>query len=209
MSFGMEPDPEFSDRPFVAGTLTGSRAFRLDNLGRLNAVNNYPDSVWLPDENIAVCHRQWILDEGMRYMSPMMNAVYNGVRYGISDAMVPEVYRQRVPTHATAALDCSCGFYAYFDHGDNCYITSDRLLGVIEAYGRVIVGARGFRCSKARIKALIIPTRRPAEFMRVAQNYDGIPIFENSDDAFAAFPLTLPSDLPAPSNTPDFWTRKA
>lgn len=58
-------------------------------------------------------------------------------------------------SHRVAARGCSCGFYAYLDdkHGD----VGGEVRGVIEGYGRVTVGSRGFRAEKAKILALVVP----------------------------------------------------
>lgn len=216
-------DPDFTDRPFVAGTLTGVRCFRLDKLGRLNAMNSFPNPVWTPGENIAECHRQWAIDENVKfYQNPSfpassvitsnnftasMQSMINSITYGGGSNFDMQYYH--VPEHDVAAQDCVCGFYAYFDNGNNPHDSPGAVHGVIEGYGRLTVGARGFRCPKARIKALVLPKVRSALLMQVAVNYDGIRIFTSIDEALKVFPLTLPGDVPNPANTPDFWTRKS
>lgn len=57
--------------------------------------------------------------------------------------------------------DCACGFYAYHQDGIAGYGftgAGHRIAGVIEGYGRVVLGTQGFRASKARILALVKPT---------------------------------------------------
>lgn len=51
---------------------------------------------------------------------------------------------------------CSCGFYAYWEPPEVPHFNSDSLwlLGVIEGYGRTLIGPEGFRCQSARIVAL-------------------------------------------------------
>lgn len=51
---------------------------------------------------------------------------------------------------------CSCGFYAYWDGSDD-YSGYGKVSGVIEAYGKTVVGTRGFRAKKAKIVALLLP----------------------------------------------------
>lgn len=51
---------------------------------------------------------------------------------------------------------CTCGFYAYHD-GSNEFDGSGRITGVIEGYGKTVIGTKGFRASKARIVAFLIP----------------------------------------------------
>lgn len=58
-------------------------------------------------------------------------------------------------THITAGRGCSCGFYAYFHPKDAFY--SGAVQGVVEGYGRVTLGSKGFRAEKARILGLVAP----------------------------------------------------
>lgn len=56
-------------------------------------------------------------------------------------------------------LDCSCGFYASYtyDHlllAQQSGATSEGILGVVEASGKIVLGTRGFRAEKMRILAL-------------------------------------------------------
>lgn len=220
---GIPRDPEFSDRPFVAGSLTGVRCWSLDTWGRLGPMNSFPDSVWRPDENEAKCHRQWCVDQEERYYGAVPTINYPGGTVTGSaslatfvqsmtvagyDPLRPPRNRVQVPEHPVATLECVCGFYAYFDTAHNPHADEGGIFGLIEGYGLVTVGARGFRASKARIKALVMPADgRPALWLRVIQNYNGIPIFDDIHQAIAQFPLTLPDDVPNPGNTPDFWTR--
>jgi hypothetical protein len=60
---------------------------------------------------------------------------------------------------------CRCGFYAYHvkrDGGD----FSGAVDGIVEGYGVVTVGSKGFRCQKARILALV-PRRGPVGWFLV------------------------------------------
>jgi hypothetical protein len=58
--------------------------------------------------------------------------------------------------HAAPDLDCSCGFWAYWA-SPNPHGFAIPVLGVIEGYGRTLIGELGFRCSRARILALHLP----------------------------------------------------
>lgn len=65
------------------------------------------------------------------------------------------------PSHV-AKLDCSCGYWAYTDMDMRSpFLNIDYMptlvLGVIEGYGRVTVGSKGFRCQKAKIRGLVLP----------------------------------------------------
>lgn len=214
---GHHQDPEFSTRPFIAGTLTGLRCWRVDSFGRLLAMNQFPNPVWTPGENDAECHRQWAEDKyHLSWVSPTnISATYaslaagGGLKWNTFDDRPPEM-PPRVPVHDIADLECVCGFYAYFDTAANQYAQADSIYGLIEGYGLVSAGERGFRASKARIKALVLPkTNQTATAMRVAVNYGDIPIFSTIEAMVKKHPLALPSDVPTPDSIPDFWTRSA
>lgn len=113
--------------------------------------------------------------------------------------------------HEVAMQACTCGFYAYLDNLANEYHHNDEhfMYGVVEGYGVCTVGNRGFRASKAKIKALIAPGKRSVKLNLVLENYYDIPMFSTEADALAEFPLSLPMGLPSPKTDDDFWTRKA
>lgn len=57
--------------------------------------------------------------------------------------------------HKVAGLDCHCGYYAHTDGKDDYRTYQNTLTGIIEGWGRVTIGSRGFRAQKARIVAFI------------------------------------------------------
>jgi hypothetical protein len=122
-----------------------------------------------------------------------------------------------IPEHQVAT--CSCGFYAYFDEA-NDYADSTTVTGVIEAYGKVTIGTRGFRAEKARLRALVIPRLRNSDpnrhkgsrltrtqTQRVRANYPAVPIFDTQSAMTAEFTTT--EAQVTPTNDPEFWTRSA
>lgn len=221
--FGNEPNREFSERPFLVGSLTGIRCFSVDRLGRLGPINTFPNSWWKPGENIGECHRNWQMQQYFDvYGSPDLYTINTllqmagkpAISASVGDRITEPMYREileacKLPDHRVAATDCSCGFYAYYDDDDNPHHRQGFLYGVIEGYGVMTVGTRGFRCSKAQIKALVIPAKRSIAWTKVAANYSSIPVFETESEALKKFPLSLPSDIPSPDNTDDFWTKEA
>jgi hypothetical protein len=218
--FEVTRNPEFDQRPFMVGSLTGIRCFRVDNLGRLNPINDFPNSVWTPGENIATCHRQWQIEQYMQAYGPIglsaqMVSSMTSLTVSAGDAITVETERAvresfKIPEHDKAIAGCSCGFYAYYDNLDNPHHQQGFLYGIVEGYGVMTVGTRGFRCSKAKILALVIPVKhRPLLWVKASRNYNTIPQFETDADAFRQFPLSLPSDIPNPDNTDDFWTRNS
>lgn len=130
----------FSNRPFAAGALTGIRSFRVAAGGRLTGIWHKHD--FTPGENTADCC----------------------VRHSGAFAMTVCGMTRRPPAnHRPGALDCTCGYYAYFDRGNNPYHGAGQVLALIEGYGLMSVGQRGFRCEKARLVAFIdeaVPTAR-------------------------------------------------
>lgn len=199
--FNVTPQIDFDQRPFLMGSLIGTRCFRLDNYGRLQPVNDFPNSTWTPGENLATCHRQYQIDQ---YVGGSWSAYLHD-----DDGNPIDVRKYKIPEHEIATAGCWCGFYAYYDNLDNPHYQQGYLYGLIEGYGVMTVGTRGFRCSKAQIKALVIPAKRSMAWTKVAANYSPIPVFETESEALKKFPLSLPSDIPNPENTDDFWTRKA
>lgn len=196
---------EFSDRPFVAGSLIGTRSFRIDQLGRLTGVVHR--TVWRPEVNFAI-HQANLFSGGM-FSTSYMNQLFFGAYVGDPTRAKPVEVEAKVE-HKAGTLNCNCGFYAYFDNADNPYHgpTQGVIRGLIEGFGVVTVGSRGFRSEKAVLKALVIPPKKLELqlFRAVSVNYAGVPIFERHRDALAAFPLT-PPPLPSPDTEPDFWTR--
>lgn len=170
--------PDFSVRPFAAGTVVGLRSFRPGREALQGVVRPAP---WQAGENLARCYPNGRLDE------PPSNDEH----------------------HRVAGLDCTCGFYAYF--GDaNDYSSpmfGGSVTGIIEGYGVVTLGSRGFRAAKARIVALVRPDfldcgypdctcRAPyaAAVTAMLARYD-VPIYDTVDQALTAHPTTKPQDV--------------
>lgn len=213
---------EFSDRPFVAGSLVGLRAFDVDTLGRLRAPSF--DFIFKPGENVAACQKQQSVG-GMRltlpppvfYASPSysFDPTTNEVTVEFTSDPAPRkpekpAKRIDTPAHEVGNLTCACGFYAYMD-GRNDYKQRGRVAGVVEGYGTCTVGTRGFRAAKVRVAALIKPGPKfhaDGRWDRLVSNYPDVPVFANKAAALAEFPLTAP-EWPTPETTEDFWTREA
>jgi len=53
--------------------------------------------------------------------------------------------------------ECSCGFYAYHDMGEDDEYGQFKTAAVVDCYGDVIVGTKGVRCTRLRIVALSLP----------------------------------------------------
>lgn len=148
----------FSDRPFHLGSHVGLRAFDVDSLGRLRAPQR--GTVFKPGENLAECLTDpWDFNARMslalsrsmeRAMRSSSTITYEQGPSEKSDEPAPE------SKHVVGSLGCACGFYAYFD-GKNDYAQPGRITAIIEGYGTYTIGSRGFRSSKARLVALVLP----------------------------------------------------
>lgn len=224
---------DFSDRPFVAGSLIGMRAFAVDSLGRLIGPS-FPQ-VFAPGENAAECRKDDDPVAALNLAYQRMTLSFDPVRFGggvlshgggrlgenyrkakaeierkaLSQEAVEREDPPKPPPHTMGGIGCRCGFYAYFD-GGNDYKQPDRVTALIEGYGVCTVGDRGFRASKARLVAIV----RPGDGvpgMRgdlVLRNYPDVPVFDRMRDALNAHPLST-GHLPSPETADDFWTREA
>lgn len=165
---------QYTGYELTIGSVYGVRWFQPDEFGRLRACV-YSKAIWKPGENIAECRRG---DDAQR------NAIYasSTAVYGSSITLgSPGVYYTAPPSPslAKAALEggadrdnhsaphdmCRCGFYAFAENcddggyarGGNGYygFETPPIPGIIECYGRTIIGTKGLRCEKARIVALV------------------------------------------------------
>lgn len=206
----------FSERPFVAGSLTGIRSFKIDRFGRLRATQI--NVVWTPGENLARCMKDQF-NTSSTFLSMLSLSIpkqiykvdpVNGMITPVTEYDEPKVEpAPKTPDHRVATLGCTCGFYAFFDNDENQWHEPGQIKGLIEGYGLTTVGTRGFRCEKAKIRALILPERRRTTATDAVQrNYPDLPVFASRRLAFAEFPLTPPA-RPTPETDKDFWTREA
>jgi hypothetical protein len=128
------------DVPLYPGRLVGLRSFKLDGIdGKLTGVSY--QAPWVNGENDAKCG--------------VWDAIFAAETKGLAFRPDPTGF---VPTdHQVATRWCTCGFYAYFAQQPNSFHQLQQIEGIIEAWGKVTIGLKGFRASKARIVALAIP----------------------------------------------------
>lgn len=147
---------EFTGHPLVLGSARGARVFAVDSLARLTGVSYR--QVWTPDENDADCKIPVYSEEKAKAITDRYYGVNREVRVqtlgGFQYVTQP---RYRVKGQPHDLQGCTCGFYAYYDGGDNQYAEKGTVHGVIEAWGETTIGSRGFRASSARILALAVP----------------------------------------------------
>ena len=184
--------PEFSIEP-----VTGARSFEVDKLGRLTGVTYR--TVWTPGENERECYS---INDKMAYMASLMTSYIVG---GVPVAE-PKPTPSNRPPHSLPG--CKCGFYGYYD-GSNDYGKPARVSGVIEGYGEVVIGTRGFRATKARIVALTIEADVPPHLAaKVRHNYADVPFYESFAQMVTAHPCDCTQGI-TPESDPEFWTRSA
>lgn len=124
------------DVPLYTGRLTGLRSFAVTPQGELTGVT-YAGR-WADGENQAKC------------------ATTDDTFYDWEKGSVSRHFSQ-VAQHQVASVNCSCGYYAYFDGNNNEFQHGVNVEAVVEAWGKITIGEKGFRASKARIAALVIP----------------------------------------------------
>lgn len=157
---------QFSDRPLYVEAIRGVRSFDVDRLGRLTGVSY--QRVFKPGENVAECsdlaRAHATLQHAVRRMGERVQWAYTTPRAIGGPAPQPSPAPE--PEHHTAGKGCTCGFYAYFD-GGNDYAKQGRVTGIIEGTGCLTVGDRGFRAEKARLVALVDPRKRQRRSWRI------------------------------------------
>ena len=177
------PHPEYSGKGLALGTLQVYRSWRLFDDKVLYSVS-FP-TTWRSGENIARCNFTQFLCSC----------------FACARAATPEKTPETMYSHSAPHEVCHCGFYGtyepgyYIDQLENwarlagATIQYPKMLfatgiqfgaiGVVELYGRVILGTKGARAEKARIVAL-------AGFD--VDGYDDIPRFPSKEELLAAYP---------------------
>lgn len=162
---------DYDGLDFAVGSIRGFRRWKVDMQGALLPVAH--SGRWLPGENVAKCK--------CTPKSGVHAAYDDSVGWKAKDEVAAE-WRKTAPFE-----DMQCGFYAYFDGNDEYGhgASSPNISGVIEAYGEVLIGSKGFRAKKARILALSVAPFdgfwRLDDFVvnKIRANYPGVPIFDS------------------------------
>ncbi|TRW43636.1 hypothetical protein [Georgenia yuyongxinii] len=184
---------EFHGPALVLGSVRGRRSFGMTTDGHLTGL--FYSQVWHPGENRASC----LHDGGVVVRRPDGGI---GVRWSSA--------REIGAGHGLQG--CTCGFYAYYR--EDPFASSRRISGIVEGYGRVVLGTGGFRCEKARVLALLRPPAAGADtgagtdvgdvllaslapdevpavdLVRVRATYPEVVIFDREEDMLAVFPPT-------------------
>lgn len=133
--------------------------------------------LWNPGVNIAECHSRHAATR--RVLDDVLAAI------GVD-----------TPTH-TVEPWCTCGLYSW-KRPDRIGARSTKVAGVVELWGRVLIGEHGYRAQFARVAALCGPRRRGtdipgrtggpnrADLAAAAARYD-VPHFPTLDEAVQHF----------------------
>lgn len=187
---------ELSIEPVV-----GVRAFLVDAKGRLRGVTH--SDVWRPGENVATCRATGpelpprpdggsanggfaIPPRYLDFYDPLRTAANQRKAAKKRDKRLAEwkaeCTRIREEWESHGLDRCDHGFWAFYAPSAQ-YTSAGTVYGVVEGYGEVIIGTKGFRASKARIVALSLPPS--ADEMRgylmscVRRNYPDVPAYNS------------------------------
>lgn len=144
--------PEFGDHelPLTFGSVKGLRAWTLTADG-LKAVAH--QTMWEAGENAAECLARQHTNDCLSN-TPALSTPTGVAPWFIMGR--PCNCQPWIGCQDLVGLDCGCGWWAYYTGANLAYGGS--VVGVIEGYGRTLEGTQGFRCQKARIRALFLPT---------------------------------------------------
>jgi len=166
--------------PLVAGSVIGIRAWRGDG-HQLWPVAVQGSAPWQPGENLSRCYVGQSMP-GDRCSNPFCQLCNPEQRHRFE-------------------ASCTCGFYAVFHPRHVPQGPAYRVNGVIEGYGRVVLGPGGFRASKARVLALCPADLLPVHSLRpdLPPQWRQVPWFRSLHAAVTEFPVTDPTPyLPPP-----------
>jgi hypothetical protein len=129
------------------GVVIGVRSWSLRTLANVpTLLGPFFPIEWTPGENVATCRKTG-------YLCGFMADAGGEHKHGASCG------RGIVPCGDTPGPvgGCRCGLHAYQEGSIDWGLALNKVSGVIEGYGRVVLGSRGFRATKARILALFVP----------------------------------------------------
>jgi hypothetical protein len=110
----------------------------------------------------------------------------------------------RCPESTVPNAGCRCGIYGWYRPDSRSVYGLMPVFGVIEAYGRVLLGSHGFRAERARVVA-ICPGGRIERSRRLLEMFDyqrsiGVDVYDTVESMLEAYP---PDDLSALGIDPD------
>lgn len=211
------------DVDFAVGSLFGVRCWEIvpgAHQGVL-LLKGQHGGVWTDGENVAVCPAG---HEKPPYKRPVRGAPGCTCAALTADRAEDAIAARR-GYHAWGCdtKECDCGFWGYWTVEAAPNFNPARcVLGVIEGYGRVVRGPKGFRCAKARIVAVHLAMRvlddrgydhpdsamvLSAAEMALAESYPSVPAYATVPGMLAMHPPTLdylpPGERPKPCKRPE------
>lgn len=110
----------------------------------------------------AVGLRRWKLTTDGYLESPMRTYYWEGGE-NEADCAGIRAFGMSLPWHTFN--HCSCGFYALSSkaHLDQY---PGPIVGVLEGWGKVVIGAKGWRAEKGAVKAIVLPPAKPGRRLR-------------------------------------------
>ena len=168
---------DFAGLDFALGSVRGFRSWRIDVEGKLSALHRVGQ--WLPGENRAECQK---------YPNKEIIPDIEG------ESTSERQERVRVWKSSHDMDSCEHGFYAYFGASNLEDSYNPVVSGLIEGYGEVLIGTKGFRAAKARILALSVEPFQGIwnldKFVvdKLRRNYPMVPIFESNFALLSEFP---------------------
>lgn len=206
------PSADFSGLDFdlAIGEVYGLRVWRMDDYGRLRPLHIDVAGPWRPGVNTATCHAASyrLVPGGMlTFAQAMLRG--GGVITFPGAAAEPEP--EEPEPHDAPHEQCKCGFYGFTHPTPETYMGGNgNVLGLLRGTGRTLIGAKGFRCEKAEIVALLDPTGAldPSAWAvwqrdRLRVVYPEVPLLPSRADLLAFAPI----EETAPAVTTDeFWS---
>lgn len=184
----------FSGFDLAIGSAFAVRWFTVDSEGRLRS--RMYDSIWKPGENVAKCRQG-----DSTWSFPSLSISGGSFTYHLAAPSLSEqAVEARVEVkHDVPADRCGCGFYAFAEGcDDRNYADKRAVVGVVECYGRVILGTKGLRAEKARIVGLAGASKRTKDL------YPDVRHFRKEKWMLRAFDLVQPAQR-TPETDPTFW----
>lgn len=174
---------QFGGYDMAVGSVMVIRSFIPEPNGKLFG---QAGGAWLPGENVAVC--KIISGEMISFAAMVSNRTF--VRSWVGPTPPPPMMPETPGPHTPPLETCTCGFYGYTDLDAFEYDGSTNgPTGVVQMYGRTLIGTRGVRAEKARIVALSIPRGWWNRYDAIHRAYPDIPVYARKRNMLSDFPI--------------------
>lgn len=142
----------------VSAPLLGFRAFMVDNSPWRSATTT-PAPTQLADDAPAPTEGAFgIVGRGL-LRSVFMSGYRWGIERNTATCMAGSKTDEQEVEHADLlAPSCLCGLWAYTGGAHDLTVPGPAAFGIVEGWGRMVVGPNGFRAERARIRAIMFPT---------------------------------------------------